>query len=148
MKIITPRIVILHCAATPDFIEADLCFDKFNVYDVDRWHRERGFQSCGYHWVVTRRGEIQAGRKCEADRVHEGAHCEGQNHHSIGICYIGMTTPTRYQIKSLQILLTLLNNMFNLTADKWYPHNHFNVNKSCPGFGLEAMKAMLIKEEK
>jgi len=42
----------------------------------------------------------------------------------------------------------LLNNMFNLTADKWYPHNHFNVNKSCPGFGLEAMKAMLIKEEK
>lgn len=70
--------IIIHCAATPEGKD-------FTVQDIDRWHRQRGFKSIGYHFVIYRDGSIHKGRPL--DQI--GAHCTGHNANSIGICYIG-----------------------------------------------------------
>ena len=35
---------------------------KVTVEDIDRWHRARGWNGCGYHWVILQDGTIQPGR--------------------------------------------------------------------------------------
>ena len=70
--------IILHCSATPEGKD-------FTVADITRWHKERGFRTIGYHYVVYRDGTVHKGRPVE----QIGAHCEGHNKNSIGVCYIG-----------------------------------------------------------
>lgn len=53
--------------------------------DIDRWHRSRGWKSCGYHFVVRRDGTVESGRPVE----EVGAHCRYHNKYSIGVCYEG-----------------------------------------------------------
>lgn len=76
MRIIT--LVIIHCSATPQGVR--LSFD-----DCRREHIRRGFSDIGYHFYITRNGEIHRGRPLEKI----GAHCQNHNRHSIGICYEG-----------------------------------------------------------
>ena len=70
--------IIVHCTATKEG-------KAFNVADITRWHKQRGFVTIGYHWVVLLDGTIQQGRA----EMTMGAHCKGHNANSIGICYIG-----------------------------------------------------------
>ncbi|WP_337632460.1 N-acetylmuramoyl-L-alanine amidase, partial [Prevotella sp.] len=56
------------------------CYKKEN-----RWHRERGFDSIGYHYIIYLDGSIHFGRPVE----QAGAHCKGHNANSIGVCYVG-----------------------------------------------------------
>ena len=70
--------IIIHCSATTEGKD-------FTVEDIDRWHRQRGFNGIGYHFVIYRDGSIHAGRS----KRQIGAHCKGHNTISIGICYIG-----------------------------------------------------------
>lgn len=46
--------IIIHCADTPNGKE-------FHAADIDRWHKERGWQGIGYHWVITIDGTVEAG---------------------------------------------------------------------------------------
>ena len=97
--------VIIHCSATPEGRD-------YTVADIDRWHRERGFNEIGYHYVVYRDGSIHEGR----DVAKMGAHCKGQNANSIGICYIGgldangkaKDTRTEAQKRALRVLIAKL----------------------------------------
>jgi hypothetical protein len=143
MSLIKPEIVILHCSATPDFVETDSGFDKFTILDIEKWHKERGFRKVGYHFVVTRAGLIQSGRDCLKDFVEMGAHCAHENHRSIGVCYVGMKSPSRFQIESLSTLYRQINLMFNFSVKNWYAHNHFNPNKSCPGIDMDLFKKLI-----
>ena len=70
--------IIIHCSATR-------AGQDFTATDIDRWHRQRGFRSIGYHFVVRLDGAVGPGR----DVALDGAHCTGWNHRSIGIFYIG-----------------------------------------------------------
>ena len=72
--------ILIHCSATP-------AGKDFTVADIDRWHRARGFDRVGYHYIVYRDGTYVRGRS--DDNV--GAHCpqEGMNRRSLSICYIG-----------------------------------------------------------
>ena len=70
--------IIVHCSATREG-------RPFGVEDIERWHRERGFAMCGYHFVIALDGEVQPARPAG----YVGAHCEGHNKRSIGVCYIG-----------------------------------------------------------
>lgn len=40
-------LIIVHCSATPEGKD-------FTTADIDRWHRQRGFASIGYHFVIYR----------------------------------------------------------------------------------------------
>ena len=70
--------IIIHCTATPEGRVA-------TVADVTEWHKQRGFNTIGYHYLIGLNGEVWKGR----DESVVGAHCEGQNAYSIGICYVG-----------------------------------------------------------
>jgi N-acetyl-anhydromuramyl-L-alanine amidase AmpD len=72
--------IVLHCAFTPAKMDV-------GVAEITRWHKERGFRTIGYHWVIRRDGTVEAGRP----EREIGAHClaQGMNSVSIGICLVG-----------------------------------------------------------
>ena len=70
--------IIYHCSAT----RADC---DYPVEALHRDHLSRGFKGIGYHFYITRNGQVHATRPLGMD----GAHCQGHNRHSIGICYEG-----------------------------------------------------------
>lgn len=120
--------IIVHCSGTRG--DRD-----FTINDIDRWHREIGWDGCGYHYVVHRDGSIHAGR---AEDV-VGAHAYGHNSNSIGVCYIGglnvngdpEDTRTPAQKKSLKYLLGYLK--FKYVGAKLIGHCDVS-SKACPCF--------------
>ena len=122
------NLIIVHCSATPD--GRDL-----SVADIDRWHRERGFDGIGYHYVVYIDGSVHEGRPL--NKV--GAHCKGHNAHSIGICYVGgvdlngkpKDTRTLAQKDALVNLLMRLKRRFPKAVIRG--HRDFAA-KACPSF--------------
>lgn len=70
--------IVLHCSATK-------AGKRVTVADIDRWHKEKGWNKIGYHFVIYLDGGIRKGRSVE----EVGAHVAGNNAHSIGICYVG-----------------------------------------------------------
>lgn len=107
MRIIS--LIVIHCSATK-------ASQKVTVADIDRWHRARKWEGCGYHYVIYQDGSIHIGRPLEK----KGAHVKDHNAHSIGICYIGgldeqgnaSDTRTPEQKQSLINLLTDLHKKF------------------------------------
>ena len=47
--------LVVHCSATPEGRD-------YTVDDITRWHKARGFDTIGYHYVVYRNGEVHVGR--------------------------------------------------------------------------------------
>lgn len=123
--------IILHCSATK-------AGQHFTVEDITRWHKERGFNTIGYHFVIYLDGTVHKGR----DISEIGAHVTGQNSNSIGICYIGgldangkaKDTRTDAQKASLMKLVAELKTKFpNATI-----HGHYEfANKACPCFDVK-----------
>ena len=99
------NLIVIHCTAT----RSDQPFTQANL---ERSHRERGFNGIGYHYYIRRDGSIKSTRPL--DKV--GAHAKGYNAHSIGICYEGglnaqgkpADTRTEWQRHSLRVLLLTL----------------------------------------
>ena len=123
--------IIVHCTATPQGMAV-------SVSDINRWHRQRGFASIGYHFVVYLDGTVHTDRPI--DRA--GAHCKGHNAHSIGVCYVGglgvqgcpIDTRTPEQKIALHALMVALKTQY--PNAKIYGHKHF-ANKACPCFDAE-----------
>ena len=108
----TITLIIIHCSATPEgkSLSAEACRQDHI--------RHRGFRDIGYHFYITRDGEIHPGRPLEK----VGAHCRNHNAHSIGICYEGgldadgqaKDTRTLEQRGSLLALLRELKKNFQI----------------------------------
>ena len=120
--------IIVHCADTPEGRD-----DK--AADIRRWHKARGFNDIGYHYVVDLDGTIEPGR----DVTIAGAHTTGHNADSIGVCYIGgadtdmkpKDTRTEEQKTALRLLLKYLVQKY--PDAKIYGHRDF-AQKACPSF--------------
>ena len=121
--------IIVHCTATPEGKD-------YTIKDITSWHKQRGFSTIGYHYVVYRDGSVHNGRDINV----AGAHCTGHNAHSIGVCYVGglakdgktpKDTRTNVQKASLEILLRKLRTLY--PTAKIYGHNTFSA-KACPCF--------------
>ena len=121
--------IIVHCTATPEG-------RAHTVKDVDTWHRQRGFNGIGYHYLIGLNGEVWEGRPIEK----AGAHTEGYNSSSIGIAYVGgmdkemknpKDTRTQAQKDSLSKLLKEL--VIKFPNAEIYGHRDF-AKKACPSF--------------
>lgn len=134
-----PTRVFLHCAATPDYPEGDAKYDLFGAADIDAWHKQRGFDEIGYHFVIRRTGEIEKGRSI----LKKGAHVKGCNFNSIGICYIGTRWPTKEQVKSIIKLYRKIYNSYKINYDNWYGHYEENKSKTCPGFSMHLFRELM-----
>lgn len=76
--------------------------------------------------------EIMMGRPW--DEV--GVHCYGQNHDSLGFCFIGNydeEAPNERILTTGAKLIRLWMKFFNISTDNIYGHRNFNHLKSCPG---------------
>lgn len=132
--------IIVHSTATPKGMNA-------TAKDVDRWHRQRGFDCIGYHYVIGRNGLIERGRRDS----EMGAHCKGHNAESIGIAYVGglnedkqsADTRTTSQKQSLVILIKELLKRYP-TIKKISGHRDY-CNTACPSFDARAEYQHLIK---
>ena len=129
--------IIVHCTATfPD--------QAVTVADITRWHRQLGWKTIGYHFLITLTGEVQTGRPIE----EAGAHCKGHNAHSIGVCYAGgldaegnpADTRNEAQKSALLVLLKQLKEQF--PAAKIHGHRDF-ATKACPCFDATSEYAQL-----
>lgn len=130
-----PRLInkiIIHCSATREGKD-------FTVADIDKWHKARGWQGIGYHYVIYRDGSVHVGRS--EDKI--GAHTSGHNANSIGVCYIGgvasdgktpKDTRTDLQKAALSGLIAGLKRKYpNATI-----HGHYEfAAKACPSFKIE-----------
>lgn len=119
--------IILHCSASGP---------RTTVHDIRKWHKSRGWKDIGYHYVIESDGGIRQGR----DWQKVGAHCEGHNEDSIGICLVGGhdgKTLYRFSDKQLEALKLLIEGLF-ITFGKLAIHGHYEYsNKSCPCFNVE-----------
>jgi N-acetylmuramoyl-L-alanine amidase len=134
MTINNPNKVILHCSASPDS-----SMSQIGAKELNEIHIARGFLKIGYHDVIKRDGTIEAGRP----KTEIGAHCEGHNQDSLGVCYIGTKRPTKAQLKSLCNLYVLYNKDYKIDYKNWFGHYEFNPNKECPSFSMELFRTML-----
>ena len=130
--------IIVHCSATPEGKD-------FTVIDIATWHKQRGFRTIGYHYVIYRDGSVHLGRP----EGEIGAHCVGHNAVSIGVCYIGglaadgktpKDTRTKKQREALLGLLRHLRKKY--PNAKIYGHRDFAA-KACPSFDARKEYASL-----
>lgn len=106
--------------------------------EIERWHRARGFFGIGYHYVIRRNGQLEKGRPLEK----AGAHAEGYNANSIGICLVGgiddkgkpQNNFTDAQWIELKRLVSELVEKYG--ALKIIGHNEV-AHKACPSFSVQ-----------
>lgn len=104
--------IIIHCTGTE--------YNRIvTLAEVRRWHKARGWNDIGYHYLIQQNGLILCGR----DVNLQGAHCKGHNENTIGIAYVGglingqpADTRTDKQKNSLKMLIVHLKSMFKITA--------------------------------
>lgn len=125
----TITLIVVHCSAVRP------C-QTSTARQIDAWHRERGWQGIGYHYVVRRDGSVEPGRPEHIP----GAHVEHHNPHSIGVCYEGgldaegrpADTRTEAQRESLLRLLAVLKQRYPRALI--VGHNTLDPLKACPCF--------------
>lgn len=121
--------IIVHCTATPEGRD-------YTVADIRAMHKAQGWVDIGYHYLIYRDGSIHEGRN--VDMV--GAHCQGHNAQSIGVCYVGGVardgkTPkdTRTQAQK-DALIHLLMQLVCLYPDATIRGHRDFAAKACPSF--------------
>ena len=125
------NLIVIHCAATKPN-------QDIGRAEIDRWHRERGCLGIGYHFVIRRNGKVENGRPLEK----AGAHVQGLNANSIGICLVGglnangQPAPefTAEQWDALETLVRTLKKQF--PDARIAGHNEFAA-KACPSFNVQ-----------
>ena len=126
-------LIVIHCSAVrPD--------QTSSAKDIEKWHKDRGFNGIGYHYVVRRNGEIEPGRPESVIGAH--CHVKGQNHnkHSIGVCYEGgydirgqpADTRTEAQKAAMRQLLEDLHRRYPRALI--VGHHDLDPTKDCPCF--------------
>ena len=77
--------IIVHCSATK-------AGQDFTAADIDRWHRERGFNGIGYHYVIRLDGRLESGGY--PDKCSKTGALSSNNGFAKGIYYSsGIGTP-------------------------------------------------------
>jgi N-acetyl-anhydromuramyl-L-alanine amidase AmpD len=105
----TITLIVLHCSGTRTT-------EKYSFRQCKADHLKRGWKDIGYHYYITRDGQVHEGRPL----WQVGAHCKDHNQHSIGICYEGgldaagyaCDTRTKAQRHSMRALLVRLTEQF------------------------------------
>lgn len=122
------REIIVHCTATREG-------QHITIDTVRKWHKDKGWNDIGYHYLVHLDGTVHEGRDVNV----AGAHCVGHNKNSIGVCYVGgcntamqpKDTRTLQQKTALNALLHELKNLYPNALIRG--HRDFAA-KACPSF--------------
>ncbi|MDD2721649.1 MAG: N-acetylmuramoyl-L-alanine amidase [Gallionella sp.] len=142
--------IIIHCSDSPNgrsLFTGKLGDKNFTtpLQEIDNWHRERGFKrltqwrerqepqltSIGYHFLIYTAGAVAGAR--HVDEI--GAHAQGYNATSIGICLIGKDLFTQAQWDALREQVKTLQARHpgaQVVGHRDLP----GVSKTCPNFDV------------
>ena len=132
--------------------------DSGSAETFDRWHRARGWDELGYHFVITNGrggpdGLVQVGSRWTKQK--QGAHTGGTpdnayNECGIGICLVGdfsSSMPTGAQLAALDRLVTFLAARYDID-----PSSHIighrdapHATTECPGNTMESYLGRTIR---
>ena len=124
--------------------------DSGGALVFDEWHRKRGWDELGYHFVIDN-GEGQPDGRVEVGsrwyKQKQGAHAKSKsgeyNERGIGICLVGnfeKDRPTDEQWNSLVRLVAYLSREFDIPEDRIIGHRDVNDGTLCPGEHLSIDK--------
>lgn len=116
--------LIVHCSDSPNDREIDAA-------TIHLWHKERGFDGIGYHYVIRRNGILENGRP----HYWKGAHAKKVNSESLGICLVGRDEFTPEQYGSLRMLLQKLK--YDYPDAEIAGHYEYDDYKTCPNFDVK-----------
>ena len=135
--------IVVHCSATPPGMD-------IGAARIRTWHTSpdpndpsKPWRDIGYHYVIRRNGEIEAGRPID----QPGAHVRGHNETSLGICLVGGIDEhgsaednfTKEQKRALRNLLYTLQSILFTEFDyitRIVGHDELDPKKDCPCFEL------------
>lgn len=124
--------LVVHCSASDRH--------KTTVEDIERWHEARGFDGIGYHRIILGDGTVRQGRHDQK----VGAHAQGFNSHSLGICLTGnfdkdVLQEEDAQFRALVQVCAVLCKRHGIPPERIIGHRDTykllrkKVAKSCPG---------------
>lgn len=127
------RRIVIHCSAT-------MPHQDIGVEQIDDWHKQRGWDGIGYHYVIRLDGVVEVGRPV----AQVGAHARGYNSDSIGVCYVGglnadgkpddtRTPEQKHFMLELMRHLVASHHPAYIDGHKDLP----GVNKACPCFDVK-----------
>lgn len=110
---------------------------------IDKWHRDRGFDELGYHFVIDNGsvgcpdGQIEVGPRWPKQKW--GAHTKSAdnrfNEYGIGICLVGnfdVDQPTPAQMQSVARLAAYLMRTYHIPSSRILGHGEIKPT-DCPG---------------
>ena len=112
------------------------------VEELYLWHViENGWRDIGYHWYVTKSGEIIP---CRPESIN-GAHCAagGMNEVSIGVAFEGHGDYEDWTGLQSEKGLDLIRNIcwrYNIPSSNVEGHNEYDKGKTCPGERIDMDK--------
>jgi len=143
--------IFLHCS--------DSAFGEVRI--IESWHKQRGWKSIGYHYVILNGrpfkdvryfdfldGQIQPGHALNDDPIFQnfevGTHVAGRNSSSLGVCLIGTHEFTDAQLTVSKWLMTSLLKKFQLQIPDVLGHYEDpGANKTCPNIPMEHFREFL-----
>lgn len=146
MRLFKPNKIIVHHSLTEDSGTA-------NWLAIMNYHTKQiGWNDIGFHAGVElvknadmSNIEVFIGRSW----LTPGAHTQGYNHDSLGICFVGdfdKRKPSDKMLIAGAKVIRMWMNLYRIPRQEIYTHNNFNPNKTCPGkkFPIERLRDMLI----
>ena len=138
-----PKRIFIHCAATPD---KGLGFDAF---DVDKWHKRRGWRGCGYHAFITLDGKTQdhENSPCRPPSL-QGAHTYDErndinwNVDSLGLCMDGTRDFKKVEILAAITKVKKWQREFNIPNSEVYCHYEKD-DTDCPHIPGDMFRLLL-----
>lgn len=135
-RVVTEYIILHHAAAS-----------EASVTSIHNWHLQRGWMGIGYHFYVRKDGSIYRGR--DEDTI--GAHTDGYNSRSIGVCAEGNFEVEIMPDVQKQAIIELLREL-----KRKYPNAQIKRHKdfaatACPGKNypfeeiLKEVESMLLR---
>ena len=135
----TINLIVIHCSATK-------VTRNFTVADLEACHKSQGWSGIGYHYYITKDGQLHQTRPEEVP----GIHAKRYNAHSIGICYEGgldangQTDDTRTPAQKHTLLNLLRSLKYDYPGAKILGHRDLPwVKKDCPCFDAQSEYADL-----
>ena len=119
------KLLVVHCSDSEDS-------QILTALDLHKMHLNFGWDGIGYHKVINRSGKIENGRP----EYWIGAHVQGKNNISLGVCLIGRDKFTIKQYISLEKVLRKWKYLY--PEAKIVGHRDTgNTDKTCPNFDVE-----------
>lgn len=104
-----------------------------NLEKIDAYHKSKGWDGCGYHFVIEKDGQVKIGRSLNKVGAHAKTCGPNRNRTHIGICLTGDNIFTFKQSLALGQLCAKLIREHSIVSIERH-------HEECPGPGINVEK--------